>query len=374
MWSKVRGRTLFLCGQHCRSLLVAALMVACAFALIGATIVVQAHDDDFNRRGNILISDQFNNRVIEIKQSGDIVWQFGLGPNDFSENSILWVNDAQRVGKLTLMAGTGTPPMVDPFNPAGAADNRVILVDRHGRIHWQYGEFGVSGSAHNQLNTPVQATWLPDNHVLITDQANERVIEVNLNKKIVWQYGTTGVSGNGPNQLDNPNSAELLGNGHILIADQNNNRAIEVTHHHNPRIVATFSAGGTCSGVAFASRLPSGHTLITDSNNNRIVEVDPSDNVVSQYFTNTQPGSNPAPLPTRALRLKNGNTIISDQFNARVIIIDPNFNIVAQYGNLNAVGYGTDNTSEGLGAPYDAKVIGDYTGITHPWDGDDHHR
>jgi hypothetical protein len=88
----------------------------------------------------------------------------------------------------------------------------------------------------------------------------------------------------------------------LFIADENNNRAIEVTHDKHKRIVAVFTAGRTVSGVAFASRLPSGNTLITDSNNSRIVEVDPSDNVVWQYFTNTDQNSNPAPLPTRALR------------------------------------------------------------------------
>jgi len=45
-------------------------------------------------------------------------------------------------------------------------------------------------------------------------------------------------------------------------------------------------------------------------------------------------------------------------------------NIVASYGNLNAPGYGLDDTGEGLFAPYDAKVIGDYTGITPPRDDD----
>ena len=216
----------------------------------------------------------------------------------------------------------------------------------------------------NQLNTPVQNTWLPNKHVLITDQGNQRVIEVTKQKDIVWQYGTTGVAGSGANQLNSPNSAELLGNGHILIADENNNRAIEVDRDLN--IIATFTAGGTVSGCAFASRLPNGDTLITDSNNSRIVEVDKNDSVVWQYFTNIQPGSNAAPLPTRALRLKTGNTIISDQFNARVIVINANSNIVAQYGNLNQPGFGLQNTSQGLNEPYDAKVIGDYTGITAP--------
>lgn len=67
-------------------------------------------------------------------------------------------------------------------------------------------------------------------------------------------------------------------------------------------IVATFTEGGILSGAAFASRLGNGDTLITDSNNNCIVEVDAHDAIVWQYATNTAPGSNPAPLPTRAVR------------------------------------------------------------------------
>src|ERR1022692_3923795 len=52
---------------------------------------------DFNRPGNILIADQFNNRVIEINPAGNILWSFGRGPNDFSPKGIIGVNDAQRV-------------------------------------------------------------------------------------------------------------------------------------------------------------------------------------------------------------------------------------------------------------------------------------
>jgi hypothetical protein len=357
-----RGATVAFGSFACRAAVLSGFL-----ALVGSWAAALAQGNprsQVNRPGNILIADQFNNRVIEVTPNGNIVWQFGIGPDDFSPRSILGCNDAQRVGPHTLMAGTGIPPGVDPAAPNGAADNRVILVNPAGHIIWQYGQFGVTGSDANQLNTPVQNTWLPNRHVLITDQANQRIIEVTWQKAIFWQYGTTGVAGNGPNQLNNPNSAELLDNGHILIADENNNRAIEVDRNKN--IVATFTAGGTVSGVAFASRLPNGNTLITDSNNSRIVEVDKNDNVVWHYLTNTDPVSNPAPLPTRALRLKNGNTIISDQFNARVIIIDPNLNIVAQYGNLNQPDFGLQNTSQGLNEPYDAKVIGDYTGITAP--------
>jgi hypothetical protein len=323
----------------------------------------------FNHRGNLLISDQYNNRVIEIDRSGNIIWQFGIGPSDVTAKSIVGVNDAQRVGNATLMAGTGVPGGVEPACPNGCADNRVLLVNRHGHVLWQYGQFGVTGAGPDELNTPVQNTWTPEQTVLITDQGNQRIIEVSLRKEILWQYGQTGVAGIGPNQLSNPNAAELLENGHILISDENNNRAIEVDRNH--KIIATFTAGGTVSGVAFASRLPNGHTLITDSNNSRIVEVDAHDHPVWQYLTNTDSRSNPAPLPTRAIRTHNGKTIISDQYNHRVLVVDKAAMIVAHYGNLNKAGFGAQNTSQGLNGPYDAKRIGDYTGLTPPIDFDE---
>jgi hypothetical protein len=155
-----------------------------------------------------------------------------------------------------------------------------------------------------------------------------------------------------------------------LIADENNNRAIEVDHRHH--IVASFSARGTVGTVAFASRLDGGNTLLTDAGNARAVEVDADDNIVWQCATNGDPSSNPDPQPSRAIRLKDGNTLISDQYNNRVTVVDHETpcNILAVYGlPLNAghnTGFGTTNANEGLNGPYDAKVIGDFTGITPP--------
>lgn len=356
--------------------------------LLTGCLAVVAQDSEFNEPGNYLIADQFNNRVIEVDRHGNIVWQFGLGPADFSAASIIGVNDAQRVGDLTLMAGTGTPggqpEAPNCTNSNGCPDNRVLLVDRSGNIVWQYGQFGVTGSGPNQLNVPVQNTWLPNFHVLITDQANERVIEVDpFTQKIVWQYGTTGVSGNGPNQLNNPNCAELLENGHVLICDENNNRAFEVKRKFptGGDIVWQYGSGDPnknepVSGVAFASRLENGHTLITDSNHSRIVEIDAHKKPVWQYFTCHDSGCNLArgtgPLPTRAVRLRNGRTLISDQYDHRVIEVDRDKHIVRTFGKLGDLSYNPNNVSDGgLNSPYDAKRIGDYTGLTPPFGFDD---
>jgi hypothetical protein len=389
---------------HWRGIIFGLLIVMAAFAAIAGRVLAD-DDSEFNEPGNYLIADQFNNRVIEVDRSGHIVWQFGGGPTDFSSASIIGTNDAQRVGELTLMAGTGTPggqpEAPNCTNPTGCPDNRVLLVNRSGHIVWQYGQFGVAGAGPDQLNTPVQNTWLPldgdtdeehfaggedtrvpRGHVLITDQANERIIEVDLAKQIVWCFGGADAICVAPGQLNNPNCAELLENGHVLICDENNNRAIEVTR--DGTIVWQYGSGDPninepVSGVAFASRLKNGHTLITDSNHARIVEIDRDKNVVWEYFTNTDPNSNQrcingtctGPLPTRALRLSNGHTLISDQYNHRVIEVNHDKQIVRTFGKINSLGYDTRNVADGgLNSPYDAKRIGDYTGITPPFSHD----
>jgi len=322
----------------------------------------------FNHPGNILITDQFNNRVIEIDFAGNIVWQFGNGPGNTTPSAIIGTNDAERVGDLTLMAGTGIPAglpaSVTTHCKKGCADNRVLLVNQRGNIVWQYGQFNVTGSGPNQLNTPVQTTYLPepngDDHILISDQGNGRIIEVRRSDKaIVWEY----------DGLNNPNSAELLTNGNILISDENNNQALEVTHTTPSNVVHTYTtAGGMAfSGVAFASRLPNSHTLITDSNNSRIVETDEKGTDFWHFFTNVRAGSNPSPLPTRAVRLTGGDTLISDQFNNQVIRVDASGNIVASYGTINDPGFSPSSALTKMNGPYSAYVIGDYTGMTPPF-------
>src|SRR5215469_4717651 len=188
----------------------------------------------------------------------------------------------------------------------GCVDNRVIVVDQQGHIVWQYGEAGVTGSGPNELNVPVFAIQLPNHNIMVVDQGNNRVIEITRAGAMVWQY----------------------------------------------------SQG--LSGAAFASRLPNGDTLITDSSHSRILEVTPAKKMVFEYFTNSDPGSNSAPLPTNAVQLANGAIMIADQFNNRILVINPKVQL--EYGTLNVTGNGNNQ----LNGPYTSYVIGDYTGQTPP--------
>jgi hypothetical protein len=329
-------------------------------ALLSATGMYLGH---FNQDGNVLIADQFNNKVTEYDPQGHVVWSFGTGLPFATGVSVVAPNDAERVGSYTLISGTGAPPGTEPGCPNGCQDNRVILVDSKGHIVWQYGQAGVPGSGWDQLNAPVCSVYLSNGDILITDQGNERIIEVNQQKQIVWQYGTTGVGGSGENELNNPNSAERLPNGDTLIADESNNRVIEVDAGGN--LVWSYGSPDdttTLNTVAFASRLPNGNTLITDSGNNRVVWVDPNGNFLRAYYTNNRPGSVANPNPTRAVQLANGDVLISDQFNDQVIAVNPDGGIDWSKGVIGVAG--PEPTF--LNAPYDAKVVGDYTGLTPP--------
>lgn len=241
----------------------------------------------------------------------------------------------------------------------------MLLVNRSGHIIWQYGSFGPGGSKPGQLNTPGQVTWLPSRDVLVTDQGNGRSIEVRVSdKEIVWKY----------DGLNNPNCAELLENGHILICDENKSQALEVTHTKPSTIVHTYTmAGGELfSGVAFASRLPNAHTLITNSGNNRIVETDEAGDVFWQYFTNTDANStlrSGGPLPTRA---SIGQWQHAHQRSVQPPSeVTPDFLIVRTFCKIARLGYDTHSVADqGLNSPYDAKRVGDYNGITPPFDHD----
>jgi len=336
------------------------LLVLSAFLTLSVTVstaATAAPSGGFNQPGNVLITDQFNNRVIEVNPvTKNIVWSFGSGnPNlcNPGPGSIIGSNDAGRVGNgITLISGTGIPSGV--AGTTACVDNRVIAVNQAGKIVWQYGQAGMTGTGPNLLDVPVFAIQLPSHDILITDQGNNRIIEVNLQKQIVWSYGPTS----GPGALNSPNSAELLANGHILIADENNNRIIEITR--SGQIAWEYSQG--LMTAAFASRLPNGDTLIVDSGHSRVIEVTHAKQIVFQYFTNTASNSNASPLPTNAVRLANGNTMIADQFNSRVIEINPQKHIIFQYGMTNVIGSGPDQLFD----PYTGFVIGNYTGQTVP--------
>ena len=98
---------------------VGSVLVLSAFLALSVTVsAATASPSGFNQKGNVLITDQFNNRVIEVNPlTKHIVWRLGSGnPNlcNPGPNSIIGSNDAESVGNgITLLSGTGIPSGVD---------------------------------------------------------------------------------------------------------------------------------------------------------------------------------------------------------------------------------------------------------------------
>src|SRR5450432_2773548 len=131
------------------------MLVFSSFAFVfltAGTYAVQSSDTQsrgFNANGNVLISDQFNNRAVEIDRKGHIVWSFGSNDPTLCNpgpGAIIGLNDAERLGDgLTLLSGTGIPAGASSLLPAGCVDNRVIVVNKSGHIVWQYGQAMITG-------------------------------------------------------------------------------------------------------------------------------------------------------------------------------------------------------------------------------------
>src|SRR6267143_1610932 len=178
-----------------------ATLVALAFFPIVAAAGSHITTNGFNQAGNILITDQFNNRVIEINPAtNQIVWSFGSG------NGLLCNPGPNRLNTPVFAIETANHDImiVDQGN------NRVIEVTQDKQIVFSYGA----------LNNPNSAEVLPNNNVLIADENNNRVIEINRAGNIVWQY-SAGISFAA--------FASRLPNGNTLITDSGNARIVEVT-------------------------------------------------------------------------------------------------------------------------------------------------
>lgn len=233
-------------------------------------------------KGNTLIADTENQRVVKVSPQGKIVWSLEAADLEGSFYPV-------RARSIT----SGNVLVTD------WAGHRVVEVSREKKIVWQYGADGISGTGFNELNYPQDGQRLKNGNTLIADTENQRVIEVNRKKMIVWQFGVTGTAWVGGEYLRNPLSAARLGNGNTLIVDEGNSRVIEVDQNKN----VVWQYGGTLgNGVGQLNsprssfRLKNGNTLVADRGNHRVIEVSAAGKIVWQYGDGYRPGVGPNQL------------------------------------------------------------------------------
>lgn len=226
--------------------------------------------DSYNMQGGrVLITESLAGRVIEVDNSGSIVWQ---------KTDLDTPMDSERLENgNTLISESGR--------------DRVIEVSRDGTIVWEK----------NGLNGPVDVERLSNGNTLITEEIGEKVSEVDFDGNEVWNI----------TNLHAPKDAERLGNGNTLIVEYGTNRIIEVTNsgtivwlkpdlsgpidverddigmiiteYLGGRVFDGYEDGWEITGLdgpVDAERRGNGNILISEYNGSRIIEVNSSGIVV----------------------------------------------------------------------------------------------
>lgn len=201
----------------------------------------------------------------------------------------------------------GTTLLFDNHKPTRP---RIIELDMHGRIVWEYV---LPWDMKNNTNPGPDVEWLPNNHILAM-LPRKGVYEINRNGDIVWSYKDRKIS----------HDADRLPNGNTLMVfgakDQKNDAQVKEINKQGD-IVWSWHAKDHFSKSPYkdiswegwthtnaASRLPNGNTLISPRNFNRVVEVNSHGAVVriigeGIFFSQHDPEV-----------LPNGNILIANQF------------------------------------------------------------
>jgi hypothetical protein len=215
--------------------------------------LVFAHSARVLRNGNILITDTWNDRLLEIDRKGNTVWvseEWGKGTGLLSDGSHLrYPNDARETEEGRFLISDRN-------------NGRVVEIDRGGDIIWTY----------DKLEHCHGSDRIPDGNTIVASSNENRVVEIDPEGNVVWVYGDGS-----PDVLNWPRDIDRLSNGNTLITDTKNQRIIEVDK--KGRVIWSFYLG--YFGMPYeADRLPNGNTLISVQQRRQVIEVDPAGNII----------------------------------------------------------------------------------------------
>jgi outer membrane protein assembly factor BamB len=268
---------------------------------------------------------------------------------------------------------------------ADRSNNRLLVVDRRGRIVWRFPAAGG-----RSVPLPDDAFFSPDGRkIVVTEEDVDAVSIVDVaSRRVVWRYGAIDVPGSGANRLAHPDDALMLPDGSVFTADIENCRLLLLhppSHrpghavgspargcfHDPPRAWGSpngafpLRGGGTLvteingswvdalssSGRLLWSIHPPGISYPSDSNEVRpglYVTVGWQSPGILETFDRhgrlhwryrPRAGAPPLDHPSLALPLPNGDFLVNDDFNDRVIVVDRHTNrVVWQYGHTGVAG------------------------------------
>lgn len=285
--------------------------------------------------GGLLVADRRNDRLLLVDARKNILWTFPVGAGvppgqRFSADDAFLSPDGRTI--------TANEEDADVVVRIDVASRQVV---------WEYGHFGVKGSAPGYLNTPDDAYPLANGDVVVADIGNCRIVEISPAQTIVRQWGQTDrCSQNPPTRLASPNGDTPLPDGGMLIT--------EIT---GARVIRLDAAGHVIFDIHVPARYPSdaqlnaqGNVVVADySSPGAVVCVDSTGKLLWRY--SPQGGSGRLDHPSLAMPMPNGLVAVNDDFRSRVVILDPlSGSIVWQYGVTDRAGglAGSLNLPDGI--------------------------
>ena len=215
--------------------------------------IPDAHTIQELPNGNILTQDSWTN-IIELNQSGNIVWSYDTAKMNGNEGKEIEVHAALRLSNgLTMIAECGS--------------GRIIEVDKQGRIKQEIKLKLDKPDFHRDTR---RVHKLDNGNYLVAHEGDGKVREYTPKGKVIWTYelfmqGKPPRGGHGPEAWGNKiNNAIRLRNGNTLIATGDQHSVIEV----NPAGEIVWSImPGDLPNMVFAmtkqlEELPKGNFII----------------------------------------------------------------------------------------------------------------
>lgn len=287
--------------------------------------------------GQLLIADRGNNRLVLVDEHHNMLWQYPSASAPALPEGFYFPDDAffTRGGHAIITNEEEQHTIIELSYPDG-------------KIVWKYGTPNQPGSGLNQLNQPDDSYRLKDGSVTVADAKNCRILHINADETVAGQIGTTGrcKTHRPPELIAYPNGDTPLANGNILVSEIHGSWVDELT------------LGGK---LVWSLKLPMNYPsdpqqigpdkyLVADySRPGGIYEFNREGQILYKYAPTS--GEGMLDHPSLAVLLPNGLIATNDDHRQRVVIIDPTTStIVWQYGQTDTAGMGPNqlNTPDGL--------------------------
>ena len=272
---------------------------------------------------DILIADDWNNRLLIVDPQGRVRWQFPQ-PGDLPPGEHFKLPD-------DAFFSPNGPDIIATEEEYSVVS--VISVAQH-KIIYRYGHAGVPGSAAGFVSNPDDAMMMSGGDMITADIKNCRILLLRPPARRMHRplrtIGTTGVCGHAPpHEFGSPNGAFPTTNGGYIVTEITGDWATQMS------LSGRVSWSAHPPRVAYPSdtnEVYPGRYLTADySPHGQVVEFNSHGRLLWRFGGLNQ--------PSLALPLPNGNVLVNDDFNHRVIVIDPvTDKIVWQYGHTGRPG------------------------------------